>query len=1112
MARRPALFLLFALSGAASLVYETLWLRTLVLTFGSTVFALGTILAAFMGGLAAGSLIIGRATPRSTNPLRLYGLLEIGIGISALVVPFLLSGGRALTLALFPGWRDGDALFAIVRFGVAFAILLIPTFLMGGTLPAMARHFVRHRDQLGPAGGILYFVNTTGAVLGTVVAGFFLLPSLGMTATNRVAVVTNLVVGVAALALARGARAPEEDEVPASASPAAGADVAASAGPAAPAAAAPRGRAIAPPAILVVYAVGGFGALALEVLWTRSLLLTLGTTVYAFSTMLSTYLLGLALGGLWGARIAKRSPAPERALAFLYGGAGLAVLIGTRFLGTLPLRYLRLQFALGLTWNTALLAKFLLAFAVMLPPTILLGAAFPVALRLFGGAARDAGAAVGRLYGANTAGSILGSLLAATLVIPLLGLEKGLVAVALVFFLISLAVLALSRSRALPVAAGVTIAALLVNLFLPAWDQYLMRSGVYVYAARYKKIDEFLKARRDYEILFYQEGPEASVAVVDGQKHRYLQINGKTDASTGKDMITQIISAHLPMFFHENPKKVLVIGLGCGATVGAVERHPVESVRCLEIAPEVVSAAQLFAQANGDALADPRLAMTIGDGRNFLLRTREVYDVIISEPSNPWIAGVGNLFTREFLLLARAHLAPGGVMCQWTNLYDLSEHDLAIMLATFSEAFPHGAIFLSHLGDVLLVGTDAAPALDFDALLARVGDERIRADLARVGIHSVYDLLANFVMTFDAIGALAPAGSPIHTDDLAQLEFSAPKNLYKDFTHDHLSRLVPLQQPIVPLVRGIPEDEVGVAVRRAFTEAALARNLFLQGTLAAGSGDIALAIESLRRAHGLAPMEENIAESLAEFLALEGDAVAGAGDLDGAAARFTEAAAAAPRDGRYPYYLGRVLAAKEPDRAIELFAASLSLDPKLFEARRTFALTLAARGRDREADQQFRILAEDRPDDPGVFLDRGNAAATEGDYSAAMQNYLRSLDIDPKFRNARVNLAFTYAQTGNLEKAIAEYKALNRETPDDVPILFNLAMLTTRAGRRKDGERLWEELVRREPGNEEFRRNLAFLRSGRDPNAPAPARRESLPQAGEPAPQSAPQPATDGAP
>jgi spermidine synthase len=1072
MARRLILFPLFAVSGAAALVYETLWLRTLVLTFGSTVFALGTILAAFMAGLAAGSLVIGRATARHENPLRLYGLLEVGVGLSALALPALFAGARGATVALFPDWPEGNALFPIFRFAVSFAILLIPTFLMGGTLPAMTRLFVTAREDLGRTGGFLYVANTAGAVVGTLAGTFALLPALGMAATNHVAVAANLAVGAAALALSRRAALPG-----AAAGEAAGESPAAAA-PAPPTDSLDAAPRIRPSGVYALYALGGFAALALEVVWTRALLLTLGTTVYAFSTMLATYLLGLALGGLLGARVAARSRAPERALALLYLGAGVAVLVGNRFLGTLPLRYLHLQFALGLDWNASLLVKFFLAMLVMLPPTFLLGAAFPVALRLVGRTVRESGAAVGRLYAANTTGSILGSFLGAVLFIPLFGLEKGLAAVAALFLAVSLGLLALARSRALVPAAAVAAVALVGSALFPGWDRYLMRSGVYVYASRYRQIDEFLRARRDYQILFYREGPEATVAVVDGQKYRYLQINGKTDASTGKDMITQVISGHLPLLFHANPKKALVIGLGCGVTLGAVERHPVESIRCLEIAPEVVEAAALFSDANGGALDDPRVTMTIGDGRNFLLHTRETFDVIVSEPSNPWIAGIGNLFTREFLSLARAHLAPGGVMCQWTNLYDLSESDLAIMLATYREAFPHGAIFLSHLGDLLLIGTQEPPALDFDTLLGRLSEERIQDDLRRVGISTLYDLFGTFVTDFDGLGPLVPAGTAIHTDDRAQLEFSAPKNLNGDFTRTHLARIVPLQQPILPLVAGIPEDTLGVEIRQAFTASAAARNFFLQGTLQAGSGDIVSAVRSLREANRLAPDEKNIAETFAEYLALEGTSLSAAGDLDGAVARFREAAAAAPGDARYPLYLGRALVPKDPSQAIDVLGEAVRLDPKLPEARRALAQALSVAGREREARHQLGILIEARPDDATLLLERGNIAAREGDFAAAMQDYLRALAVDARLREARVNLAFAYAQTGNVEKAISEYRVLFREKPDDVPVLFNLATLTTRAGERKEATRLWEELVRLQPNNEEFRRNLAMVKEG----------------------------------
>lgn len=1078
MRRRSTLLFLFSLSGAAGLAYETLWFRSLALIFGSTVLALGTVLAAFLGGLAAGSLVIGQATTRSGRPLRLYGLLEIGIAVAALLVPFLLRGAQAVTTGALAGAADGGAFFAVARFILVFVVLLIPTFLMGGTLPAMMRHFVRDESDLGPQAGLLYFANTGGAVAGTLLTGFVLIPALGMARTNVVAVACNVVVGAAVLAIAARARASD------AAGGAGAADAAAEPAPAAPelpappAAPAPARSAI---VVYALYAVVGFAALALEVFWTRALLLSLGTTVYAFSTMLATYLLGLALGGLWGGRLASRSHYPARTLGLLVGAAGLAVLIGNRYLGTLPLRYLRLQLSLGLDWNSSVLVKFFLAFLVMFPATFFLGAAFPVAVRAVGGGVRAAGAAVGRLYAANTAGSILGSFLAGLSLIPLLGIERGLVAMAALFLAASLAFLVLARSRALVPVAVVYAAALVASLAYPSWDRYLQRSGVYFYAAHYKQIDEFLKARRDYAMLSYREGPEATVAVVDGQRYRYLQINGKTDASTGKDMITQVTSAHLPMLFHTNPKSVLVIGLGSGVTIGSVARHPVEKIECLEIAPEVVEAAQLFSEASGDAMNDPRLVMTIGDGRNFLQQTRERFDVIISEPSNPWIAGVGNLFTREFLALAKSRLAPGGVMCQWTNLYDLSESDLAIMLATYREAFPHGAVFLSHLGDLLLVGTDGPPRLVFDDLIARVSDPRIQSDLTRIGVSSVYDLLGTFIATFDGLAAFIPPGTPVHTDDRAQLEFSAPKNLYRDFTLVHLTKILGVHQPILPLLAGMPAGEMGATVGRAVAEGAAARHFFLQGVLQARSGERRGAIESLRQAHRLSPGESNIAETLAEYLAEEGEARAAAGDIDGAIALHREAMGAAPKDARFAYYYGMALGVKDANAAVQILGEAVRVDPKLREARSGLASVLAAAGRQREARFQLGLLIDERPDDDAVLCMRGDVSAMEGDFASAMSDFLRALDANPENRDARSKLAFTYAQTGKLDLAIEQYEHLHRSAPGDVPTLFNLASLTTQSGKQKEAIRLWERLVAMEPSNAEFQRNLTLVREGKAP-------------------------------
>lgn len=764
----------FFLSGATSLVYEVLWIRMLGLVFGHTVFAVTTVLTAFMAGLGLGSWLFGRLADRQARPLRAYGFLELAVGILCLLVPMLLPLVELLYRWLARTLALGFVTFSLAQFALVLALLVPPTTLMGATLPILSRVFVRDSQTLGRRVGFLYALNTLGAVLGTALAGYWLLPGLGMRATLTLAAVINLAIGSLIIVAERRltAAAVGPDGLPIQPMLPALEDT-----PSAPAAA----------LVAVGLAVAGAASMIYEVAWARALSLVLGSSTYAFTAMLAAFLLGLALGSALFSRIVGAYPVGLAVFGLLQlaaGAAALGILPVFERLPDVVVRALSVSLAPGFV----LLVQVALAVVTMLAPTLLIGAGFPCAVQAAARGTRRVALDVGRLYAANTLGAIVGTVVAGFALMPLVG-AQGAVKVAIVLNLgLGLVLLSAARHRLarwhVPVA---TVLALLIVVGLvrvPPWNPSVMAAGAAVYPRQYQRFagqGGVARALADSALLFYRDGLTATVSVHREGPLTSLRVNGKTDASTGLDMHMQLMLGHLPLLAHPQARSVLVIGLGSGVTVGAVAAHDVERVDVVEIEPAVIDAARLFSRENRDALRDPRVRIVVGDARNVLLAGERRWDVIVSEPSNPWIGGMATLFTEEFYALARSRLAPGGVMVQWVDGYTLRPEDFKMVVKTFRTAFPATTVWNAQgMADFILLGAVAARPLDLGHAQARwEASPRMREDLQGLGFRAPWAFLADFLLA-EPDAARLTLGADLNTDDALPLEFSAPKTLHAD--------------------------------------------------------------------------------------------------------------------------------------------------------------------------------------------------------------------------------------------------------------------------------------------------------------------------------------------
>ena len=779
----PVIFVLFFASGAAGLVYQVLWLRQLTLIFGATAYATSAILSTFMGGLALGSYWAGRRADRWTDsPLRTYGKLELGITAYAVTIPWLLDRA-ALLLEL--AWKLGAdrhfALLAIIKF-IAIAILILPaTTMMGATLPVLSRIAAETSRTAGARVGALYAMNTFGAVVGTVAAAFVALPALGMKRTLAATVAVNALVGIVAWIAGRRFAGP----------PGRSSESADQHAPDRPASR----------TLVFAFAASGCAAMALEVAWTRGLALVLGSSVYAYASMLTAFLLGLAAGAGSAAYFLKRrSTADSRViLGAAIAAAGLLSFAAAHAIQALPRLFAEIYFRVSPSPEGWWLAQLGIALFVMFPTTYALGWVFPLVLDAVGDGRQQVASSVGRIYAANTIGAIIGAVSGGFLLIPLLGIGTTLLGVAVGQLLLGAVMLLGSAAgapwhrRAAP-AACVALALLCVAL-RPGWDVLTMNSGVYANIQGIDASQGWDEFRRqfltDSEIVFARDGLTASIVVAQQVKvdNMYLAVNGKIDASSRVDLETQILAGHVPLLFHPAPRDVLIVGLATGITVGSTATHPVGSIRVVEVEGTMLEAARRFERDNHDVLDDPRVTVSINDARNELQFNPADYDVIVSEPSNPWMTVAANLFTEDFFRLGRSRLRRGGVFAQWIQTYSLTPATLRSILAGFHRAFPNVLVFETLNGiDLLVIGSDRPLVLDVDALDRRLSELWVCADLARVGVRSAFDLAGMLQTGGQALDDLV-RGAKFNTDDNGLVEFAAPKTLYLDSQDANMTML-----------------------------------------------------------------------------------------------------------------------------------------------------------------------------------------------------------------------------------------------------------------------------------------------------------------------------------
>ncbi|MEP6782119.1 MAG: fused MFS/spermidine synthase [Acidobacteriota bacterium] len=1047
MHRRGPFLILFAISGAAALIYEVVWTRLLTLHMGHGLAAASAVLAAFMGGLAAGAGAAGRyangLAPR--RALRTYAALEIAVGVLALLMPLALIAVRPLLAATYADGAGGDA-FALVRLSTSVLLLSIPAACMGATFPIASRWMVRAASSAAREAGGLYASNTLGAAGGAILAGFVLIPALGLRGTTMVGVVLNVLAASGAWMIAA-----RSSESAASAPTLKGRSKDPALRSEAPLRSAAKAIAL-PRPWLAAAALGasGFASLTLQVVWTRLLVQILGPTTYAFSTVVAIFIIGIAIGSATASRVVSRMSRPATGLAIsllLSAGFAVAALAGVDWA---LLTIARIVSHPEYQFIDVLQREVLLVSALLLPMTIAFGAAFPFAVALASGRDETVAESLGLIYAINTLGAILGSLLAGFVLVPLIGLDTTIRTVAAIATLTAIMVLIIAgggRSRWF--GAAIAVAVIIAIAAVPRWDRALLSSGAYKYALAMRGAD-LQTALTAGELLSYREGSTGTVTVRKLTGTISLAIDGKVDASNAGDMLTQRLLAHVPLLLHPNPQSAAIIGLGSGVTLGSALTHPLTEATVLEISAEVVAASKFFDEENHHALSDRRTRLIVGDGRTHLMLGKQTYDVIVSEPSNPWMAGIASLFTREFFEGARDRLAPGGVLCQWAHTYDISNRDLKSIVATFLDVFPTGTLWLVGDADVLLVGSTES----LDSRIAGIGAAMRRPgvaeDLATVGVLSPFSVTSMFIASGDALKTWA-AGEPMQTDDRSALEFSGPRSIFGAARDDDavalrdLAAASPKPPAVATALAGATAAdwrERGLmllkadANRPAFDDLARALALdandpaALDGLLhAAASENRLIEAEQLLKRLSADPGHTAAKLALSRALAAQGDMEpatrlpiemlqanpADVGALEqlasilsdvGDAARLEpvvqQLLKAAPKDTWAHYYAASLFFIQNrPGVAVQAARNAVALDPANAKAHNLIGACLASMGNIDAARASFETSIKADPKAPATYTNLATLELQAGNPDRARRYFAEALAIDPTSQTAR---------------------------------------------------------------------------------------------------------------
>lgn len=1107
--RKILVLVLFFVSGFTSLVYEIIWTRIFGLIFGNTTLAISTVLAAFMLGLALGSRKFGKTGDNLKFHLRTYALLEIGVGISALLVPGLKGSLEALFALIYPSLQTVPFLFYLIKFAVAFTVMLPATFLMGGTLPVISHVVVTHREKIGLGFGVLYSLNTLGAVCGTFLTAFFLIRTLGVVESIFLAVALNILIGLAALGIFRFSRKMKTSEI--------------------------HGKFSKPDIdstnlrfVLWIMALSGFAALSYEVLWSRILVFLMTNSVYAFAVMLTTFLFGIAVGSFFGGKAADRSKNRISLLGWTEVAMGATAFLAAYLLIQLPVIHEKiLTFGPGTSWLQFNGIRFLEAFIIMFPPTFLMGAAFPVAGRILVRDLTGMSAGLGRLYFCNTLGGVFGSFLTGFIFISIIGTTATMIAMVVINLCLGIVLLVprksqFSRKNAAFISAGGIAVFVLILSLIPTT----------LFTPVYSSIE------KGYPIVDIREGVEGTVTVHQAdlpmQHTKRIDVDGLNVAGTSFMLRTlQILQGNLPQFVNPDADRVLQIGFGTGQTSHSALLHPIEKLTLVEISRDVMDLAQLhFSEINGGVVRDPRFNYTILDGKNFVKYTPEKYDVIMNDANYAVATTSASLFTRDHFEYCRRKLEPGGILSTWMTT-DLDPKDFDIVLKTFQSVFPYSLLWMAPNSinkQVVLIGSTAPINIDFQKIEEKFSDPRIRHDLAAVNINSAYDLLDCLVLDSMGINQISQ-DAPLNSDDHPILEFSTRAIRSRDMSAaQNLAKILIRRPDVEGLLVNLPEDSATKKnVEENLRRHELASGEFLRGMLAFYQGQPNEGMEILLNGSRLVPKSKiasqffkdmdvvttqlavtaqqnpdnpdaqlqlirqrislsNYEEALQHLRVLKNRfpenpliyyesarCYLAQSKLDSAKMVLEKSLSLNPGMSGSWYFLGEIFhRQKHLEKALEAFRKALQIDPRIYEALNGSAVVYKSQGYFARAAQLFQQSLEQMEYQPEVAAELGDCYLNLKDYVRAIDNYNKALSMGNSSSKLLFNLGTAFSLVGQHNEAEKCFKnALSRD--DSNPeIYYNLGNLYATQNRFHKAIPLYKKAIALNKNEPDYFNNLAM--------------------------------------
>ncbi len=986
--------LLFFISGACGLIYEVVWSRMMLLIFGRTALSVGTVLAAFMSGLALGSFLIGKYADRSRNPLRLYALCEAGVGLSALVASLLLTGSIPIYVWMHSTFGGSPLLLGVVRFLFAFLLLIVPTALMGATLPILSRLMLRQQGKVAHELGRLYAINTIGAVAGSLATGFYLIGHIGLHRTVVVAVLGNLAVGAAAwFASRRSVLA--SNEIPSQAGRVEPQFLAESSD---------NTRRIYLIALLA-FALSGLTSFAYEVFWTRSLVFLFGNTTYAFTLMLTAFLSGIALGG-YGIRFAAdRVKSPLRLFA------AIEALIGVFSAIALPLLFFIVKseairsFVDRMSGQLGLLAfsNYLIALLLMLLPAALIGATFPLLGRIFVQDLGNTAKTVGRVYAVNTLGNVLGALLPGLLILPLMGIQKGILLMAALNAVLGIVIISARGRRSMIIISSASAAFLVFALFLNR------ESINFEFPSEYESPQD--------AVFFYKEGGLVTTKVWDSVDSGYkmMSVDGINIGGTSDSDYKQQILAHLPKLLLKSYSSELSIGLGSGILIGESARHKdLRKIVCVEISSGVVEGSRHFSEENYGILNDPRTVMVVDDVADYLHTTKDRFDIISADEKTAGKYATNAFsYSTEYYSLLRKRLSPGGLVIQWVPT-DLPGSQYQMVVRTFLKSFPHVMLWYFPpvgrftLTNSFLVGSNERLEIDPDWMQKSMeADSGSFEGIRKYGLTTADSILAHLVADERTLRQVLPPG-PVNSFDKPYYEFYSPR----DYALPSDKRALANEKLLISMRKQdpglLPSGDIEGKGPGRLNEAVEAEGIFLKGEETQFQGlPSEEVLEHYDQAVEKAPWDEDLRNEVVSYLYDEFRRSYAAGNFAQAAAFLSRATQTFPESAEAHNDYGTMLfRMNRPDLAVGEFQRSLALDPKLVLAHRQLALLYILQGQVKEAVNEWKTALSLSPYDVPSLVGYGTYLAGQGPTLGEALKYLRkAYQLAPKNQAVRAECA-----------------------------------------------------------------------------------------------------------